>query len=781
MTANQTDGQAASLSPRDRKARRKRLLLLLSPVLVLLSPILLPVYYVMRRRKGKTLFSGKARTGRSVAQPVGQMGRMAGALTSVPRPSLNPEEEARVDAMPDTFAMCRVIGNDLVPRHKAGQALENLRFILQNEPAFEDCTKLWVLNRIFDAENEAKLIALLEQYDQIYERIPFDAETLQGIGYDFSTFRDPVIFADGTLGKLDEKTRLPMIAQAYRARNNYVMHNNGARNFALELCLAQAKWALPFDGNCYFTQGAWDAMRTDILAQRDKRYFTVPMARMLNNADLLQGETVPEANEEPQLVFRSDAPLRFDEAHPYGRRPKVELFVHLGIPGPWEKWPVASFDVPPRKVSPEGYRVGQAGWVARLFSGQANLEQDKGNTIRDRGVARNLAICATLDMLEARPLTQVFQSGQPVFYNPACLAALAADPSHPDRAELLSAAEEALGRGPYSVTDKPEPGPSGDLHDYFHPAPYWWPNPKTPDGLPYIRRDGHRVPGTRLYEPDSDRFDRTRLQRLFDDTTALSLAAQVSGREEFRDHARVLVRTWFIDPATRMNPNLNFAQVRRGHNEDRGADNGLIETKDFYFFLDAVRLLGDDHLTAGLREWCAGFLDWFKTSDQGIREYRNENNHGTCCDLQAAALAAFVGDTATLQQVNLRAQARILGTISETGEQPHELKRTMTQHYCAFNVQSWNNLFHLLEGAGLRPWDSASGERLSQAMRLVLTESAQGWRYPQVEPFDMVRLAPIEFALRQRRGAGVMQFDAPPARYHPHDGIAPFWRLARRG
>jgi len=775
MTAGKTDAQVASLSQRDRKVRRNRLLLLLSPVLVLLSPILLPVYYVMRKRKGK------ARAGRSVAQPVGKMGQMAGALSSVSPAPLDSEAELQVDAMPDTFAICRVIGNDLVPRHKAGQSLENLRFILENEPAFEDCTKLWVLNRIFDTESEAGLIALLEEYDQIYERIPFEAETLQGIGYDFSTFPDPVVFADGTLNDLDEKTRMQMIAQAYRSRNTYVMHNNGARNFALELCLAHAKWALPFDGNCYFTQSAWDAMRTDILAQRDKRYFTVPMARMLDNADLLPGDIAPEAAEEPQLAFRCDAPLRFDEAHPYGRRPKVELFLHLGIPGPWENWPVAAYDTPPRKVSPEGYRVGQAGWVARLFSGQASLEQDRGAAICDRGVARNLAICATLDMLEARPLTRVFESGQTVFFDTGCLEALAGDPSHPDAAALRAAAEEALGRGPYSVTDKPEPGPSGDLHDYFHPAPYWWPNPKTPDGLPYKRRDGHRVPGTRLYEPESDKFDRTRLQRMFDDTTALSLAARVTGREEYRDHARTLVHTWFIDPATRTNPNLNYAQVRRGHNEDRGADNGLIETKDFYFFLDAVRLLGDDQLTAGLRDWCAEFLEWFKTSDQGIKECRNENNHGTCFDLQAAALAAFLGDTKTLQEVNLRAQARILGTISEIGEQPHELKRTMTQHYCAFNVQSWINLFDLLEGAGLRPWNSASGDRLLLAMRLVLTESAQGWRHAQAEPFDMARLAPIEFALRQRCGDGVMQFDTLPACYHPHDGIAPFWQHARRG
>ncbi len=704
---------------------------------------------------------------------------MAGSLAKVAPPALDASEEARIDAMPDTFALCRVIGNDLVPRHKAGQSLENVRFILENEPEFEDCTKLWVLNRIFDPENEARLIALLEHHGQIYQRIPFDDDTLQSIGYDFSTFTDAAVFFNGTMDSLDELIRLPMIAQAYRLRNNYVMNNNGARNFALELCLSHAKWALPFDGNCFFTQTAWQAMRDDVLAARDKRYFTVPMARMLDNQDLLNDGAPPNATEEPQLAFRCDAPLRFDEAHPYGRRPKVELFLHLGISGPWDSWLVSRFDIPPRKVCAEGHRVGQAGWVARLFSGQAKLEQDKGRAIRDRGVARNLAIRATLDMLEARRMTGALK--HPVFYDRRHIEGLANDPAHGDRQIIVAAADEALKKGPFSVVDKPEPGPSGDLHDYFHPAPYWWPNPKNPDGLPYVRQDGNRVPGTILYAPESDQFDRTRLQRLFDDTTALALAARVTGESTYRDHARLLVRTWFIDPATRMNPNLNYAQVRRGHNGDRGSDNGLIETKDFYFFLDAVRLLDDEAINDGLRDWCSDFLEWLKTSEQGMKECRNANNHGTCFDLQVAALAAFLGDTTTLQEVNLRAQARVLGTITADGAQPHELKRTMTQHYCAFNLQSWINLFNLLEGAGLRPWNSASGERVLQAMRSLLADSAKGWSHPQIEPFEMARLAPIDDALRRRTGQGILRVDEVPARFYPHDGIAPFWRQARRG
>lgn len=764
-----TSKPVLSLAERQRrKRRRNRILILLSPLIVLLSPILLPVFFVVRHYKNKS--------SRKVSR---RMGEIAGDLASVEPPKRNDAEEAWVDAKPDTFALCRVIGNDLVPRHRAGQSLQNVAFILEHEPELKDCTKLWILNRIVDPKNEAELIALLERHNQKYERIAFDPAELQSIGYDFSTFDDPMIFANGMVDGLDDDTRGKMVTQAYRARNNYVMNNNGARNQALEFCLKHAKWALPFDGNCFFTNSAWEVLRKDITSQRDKRYFCVPMARMQDNEELLRDASTPEAVEEPQMAFRCDAPLRFDEAHHYGRRPKVELFLHLGIPGIWQNFPVEEFDLPPRKVSAEGHRVGHAGWVARLFSGQAQLEHKGVQTLKNRGLARNEAICATLDMLEARHMQDTTIDDATLFFDSARIEALAGSMADADLVAVVAAADEALTRGPFSVTDKPEPGPSGDLHDYYHPSPYWWPDPKKKSGRPYVFRDGQRVPGTQLYEEESDRFDRTRLQRLFDDSTALALAAKLTGDTRYRDHLSRLIKTWFVDVDTRLNPNLDYAQVRLGHKGDKGLAHGLIETKDFYFFLDAVRMLGNTELSQGVRQWCAAFLEWLTDSEQGKGERRAKNNHGTCYDLQAASLAAFLGDTTALQRINLRAQARVLGTITEDGEQPHEMTRTLTQHYCAFNLQSWINLFNLLEGAGLRPWSSDAAERLVVAMRQLLSESVEGWKHEQIEPFEVARLVPIDVTLRQQTGQGILQSTEAPACFYPHDGIPPFWRLAR--
>ena len=73
---------------------------------------------------------------------------------------------------------------------------------------------------------------------------------------------------------------------------------------------------------------------------------------------------------------------------------------------------------------------------------------------------------------------------------------------------------------------------------------------------PYVRRDGRRVPGTSLYDPLSDNYDRTRLQRLFEDTLVLAFAWHFHRKRRYAEHAAALVRTWLLTPETAMSPHL---------------------------------------------------------------------------------------------------------------------------------------------------------------------------------------------------------------------------------
>ena len=368
----------------------------------------------------------------------------------------------------------------------------------------------------------------------------------------------------------------------------------------------------------------------------------------------------------------------------------------------------------------------------------------------------------------------------------------------PLRAALRADAEAALGRGPFSVVDKTTLPPSRDRHDYWHPAPYWWPNPIIPGGRPYLQRDGKRVPGTRLYEPESDRYDRTRLQRLFDDAAALALAAEVEGREEFAAHAARLIETWFVAPATRMSPHLRYAQVRLGWNRNEGVGTGIIEFKDLYYMLDAARLLEASGalsagIAAGLRDWLAAYLDWLLTSPQGARERASANNHGTYYDLQVAAVAAWLGDRAALRDALVRAQARLARQIDATGAQPEELARATTAHYCHFNLQGWLGLVRIGRRTGLLRPDFAAEPwaRLARAVAWTLRHDAGAWPFRQIDAFDADRRLPLaahalEVGALGVEALGAMEAAALPTRrffedkprFSPHDGIAPYWALS---
>jgi hypothetical protein len=336
------------------------------------------------------------------------------------------------------------------------------------------------------------------------------------------------------------------------------------------------------------------------------------------------------------------------------------------------------------------------------------------------------------------------------------------------------------------------------MKDYWHPAPYYWPNPETEDGLPYIRKDGERVPGTRMYEPSSEKYDRTSLQRLFDETTALALAGYIFDSSEYTEKAYQLIKAWFIDPKTSMNPHLNFAQVIMGQNENRGNAVGIIETKDFYYFLDAVRLVKKSSYWSesdeqSLTNWLTEFYRWLNTSDQGIKEQRALNNHGTAYDLQTYALAAYLGLKDDMYEITIRAASRLRAQIDSEGRQAHELERTTTAHYTAFNLHLWINLNTLVErtsGLSLiemkQDYEGEHKSALQSAAAWVLEYGCLAeWPFEQIDEFDKSRYEHIYFSfcpysedIKAKHKQDFPGLEGAKNIFFPHDGIAPYWKLS---
>src|SRR6266542_9556 len=301
---------------------------------------------------------------------------------------------------------------------------------------------------------------------------------------------------------------------------------------------------------------------------------------------------------------------------------------------------------------------------------------------------------------------------------------------------LLAAAERAMVMTPLSVMQKHMMPPSGNKHDYMSYAPYYWPDPTKPGGLPYINRDGEMSPASRLDH------DGLRIQATTDAVEALSLAHYFSGDAKYSRRAGELLRIFFLDPATRMNPNLEYAQAIPGITAGRGT--GLVDTRILPQLVDAVSLLRgapgwSEADNAAFTEWCRQFLTWMRQSKNGNDEHKAANNHGTWYDAQVVALALFTGDTALARKVLIDDTRRRIGAhIQPDGSQPRELARTRPIHYTVFNLDPYTQLAEMAPRVGVDLWnyEAPSGGSLRRALAFVApyTDTAVKWSKPDIVP-----------------------------------------------
>lgn len=285
----------------------------------------------------------------------------------------------------------------------------------------------------------------------------------------------------------------------------------------------------------------------------------------------------------------------------------------------------------------------------------------------------------------------------------------------------------------YSVMDKKQVPPSGDKHDYMSQGPYWWPDPAKADGLPYIRRDGERNPEL------NNISDVAAMDDMVGDAETLAVAYHFTSDEKYAKHAAALIRTWFIDPKTRQNPSLKFAQGIPGISVGRGI--GLIETRDMYRVIDASTLIKKSSTWTGadrdaLKQWFADFLKWMTTSAIGLDEADEKNNHGTHYNVQVLSLAIFTGQKDLAKSQIEVAKTRIKSQIEPDGRQPHELARTLSWDYTNMNLYGFFTLARLAEHVGVDLWNFENdGRGIKKAVFWVLpyVREDKKWTYQQIK------------------------------------------------
>jgi len=346
--------------------------------------------------------------------------------------------------------------------------------------------------------------------------------------------------------------------------------------------------------------------------------------------------------------------------------------------------------------------------------------------------------------LPAAPLPKVFYA-DPRALADAKAKFIALDPAIiPACKKLLADADEALKLKPPSVMEKEHVPPSGDKHDYVSQAPYFWRDTNSPGGR-YIRRDGERNPEAKI---DSDAG---RLGAVCSSTHTLALAYYFTGNEVFATHATEIVRVWFLNPATRMNPNLKFGQGIPGEVEGRAA--GIIGARGIVELVDALMLLANSKSwTAadqkGMVAWMTDYLNWLRTSKIGIGEGNATNNHGTFYDTQIAAIALFVGKTDVARDVLTGArEKRIAKQIEPDGKMPRELQRATSFGYSLFNLRAMMDLASIGQNLGIDLWhfQTADGRSIRKAIEFMTpyADPEKKWPYQQIHEPNRLSLATI--------------------------------------
>lgn len=306
--------------------------------------------------------------------------------------------------------------------------------------------------------------------------------------------------------------------------------------------------------------------------------------------------------------------------------------------------------------------------------------------------------------------------------------------------QIINSADALLNSTPVSVMMKEATAASGDKHDYLSQARYWWPNPNTEDGLPYIRKDGQS-------NPEIDKLDRNRLGDMASNVTTLSLAYYLTGNEKYAAKAAEQLKVWFLNPDTKMNPNLNYGQIVPGQDNNKGRAEGVLDAYSFIEMLDAVPLLtGSESFTdednAQLKAWFTEFAQWLMSSSIALEEYNASNNHGIAYDVQLITYANYIGNTTIRDEyISNFLSRRILPQINTDGKQPEELSRTLAYHYSQYNLTHIIDIFQIARNTGVEIGGNskAAFERVAKGLDFLaqyLGKDVSAWPYQQISGWE---------------------------------------------
>ncbi|KAF9432084.1 hypothetical protein BGZ76_011288 [Entomortierella beljakovae] len=582
---------------------------------------------------------------------------------------------------PESIVLYRILGNDLPPRHRPGQTLSNVRFILEHEQEFEKTRKLWVLNRIVDQLAEAAIIQLLQHHRQEYIRIPFEEHEYLEQDFRLEDFPEPDFFSSDDYSTFSKVAKLRVLDYTYHDKNRYAMNNNGGRNIVIQhgKTKVDARWIFAFDGNSFMTKNAMSEIKQAIQSYGDAvKYFVVPMARLVDNTQLLKGvDTRPNSKEEPQIIFRNDASDVYNQDMRYGRRSKLELLWRIGAleRGKISK-PSVSWEPKERDAIPDKADFKTVGWVFRLFSGKKSQEENTRQSAAIRAYNRLLAIQDLIDGIDERIGRRTFRANDLLVYKDSTLRANRQKYWIGDSG-VTTMVNELQAKACLVLSRRVNLLKKASAEDLFL-------YPGDSQGQPIIPPSSPSV----INEDGSSKA--ITLQGLYDEVTTLTLAHYFTGNETFARAAANIVRTTLLqehDQHAPIHPTTEDTGYLLDHGYSFPALNrlprvipkkegalsarplltipkDLLRADTMPSFLDAVRMLHRIHVLTQneyiqLNLVFSTWLEHLVNSPEGILYAKQGDHRSSFMDLHVAALAAITDDVRLFLRVVNRCRMRV--------------------------------------------------------------------------------------------------------------------------
>jgi hypothetical protein len=295
---------------------------------------------------------------------------------------------------------------------------------------------------------------------------------------------------------------------------------------------------------------------------------------------------------------------------------------------------------------------------------------------------------------------------------------------------VMAEAAWAMKQKPVTVTAAHSSRSAGGPHDFFSEADYFWPNPASPDS-PYINKDGQSNPNNFV----AHRLAMIRLSKV---VGALGSAWVLTHDDRCVRQALDHCRAWFVDTATRMNPDLRYGQAVKGR--VTGRSYGIIDTIQLMEVVMGLEAMEgskamDAVLLAKIKTWFARYLHWLTTHPYGITEMNALNNHSTCWAMQVAAFARFTGDHQLMDFCKTRYKTVLLPRqMAPDGSFPLEIRRTKPYGYSLFNLDAMATICQLLSTPGDDLWhyQADSGQSIFKGISYLYPYIADKskWPYP---------------------------------------------------